>query len=87
VSLDYEFTYGPVAICRGEVQYMVVCLNGVDCPRAYKTPHSAYIASLVRSRCEGHPGAKNKLPYSPAEVASHETVEDWVDGGVSVAEQ
>ena len=66
---------------------MVVCWNGVDCPTAYKTSHSAYIASLVRSRCEGHPGAKHKLPYCPAEVACHEAVEDRVDGGISVAEQ
>jgi hypothetical protein len=66
---------------------MAVCWNCVGCPRAYMTPHSAYIASLVRSRCEGHPGAKNKLPYCSAEVASHQTVEDWVDGGISVAEK
>jgi len=66
---------------------MVVCWKGVDCSRAYKTPRSAYIASLVRSGCERNPGAKNKVPYCPAEVASHETVEDRVDGGISVAEQ
>ena len=66
---------------------MAICWNGVDFPRAYKTSHSAYIASLVRSCCEGHPGAENKVPYCPAEVASHETVEDRVDGRISVAEQ
>jgi hypothetical protein len=87
VSLHYKFTYRPAAVGRGEVWCMAICWNGVDCPRAYKTSHSAYIASLVRSCCEGHPGAENKVPYCPAEVASHETVEDRVDGRISVAEQ
>jgi hypothetical protein len=39
------------------------------------------------SRGEGDPRAKNKLPHCLAEVASHEAVQDRVDGGVGVTEQ
>lgn len=87
MSLEYNFAYDPVAVCRGEIWYMALYQNGGVCPRAYKTTRSAYIASLVRSRCQGHPGAKHKLAHCPAEVACHETVEDRVDGRIRVAEQ
>lgn len=52
-----------------------------------KTYRSAYIPSLVLSRCEGDPIAKNELPNCSAEIACHEAVEDRIDGGVGVAEQ